>query len=173
MNPAQYIQAQDGYKKTSHELRLASSQENRLRFVAGLFWMDQSHDIEQRYRIDNLASSLSVRGWEDTIWLTQQERKDHDEAIFGELAFDFTDKLTGMVGFRHFRTDRLTGLVALEERYPARRADLFRRWQKEEERAKEEWERCKREGDSAAQPRMTAPPSSLARPEATSASAAG
>lgn len=75
--------------------------------------------------------------------------------------------------FRHFRTDRLTGLVALEERYPARRADLFRRWQKEEEKAKEEWERCKREGDSAAQPRMTAPPSSLARPEATSASAAG
>ncbi len=48
--------------------------------------------------------------------------------------------------FRHFRTDRLTGLVALEERYPARRADLFRRWQKEEERTKEEWERCKREG---------------------------
>ena len=75
--------------------------------------------------------------------------------------------------FRHFRTDRLTGLVALEERYPARRADLFRRWQKEEERAKEEWERCKREGDAAAQPRMTAPPSSLARPEATYARAAG
>ena len=48
--------------------------------------------------------------------------------------------------FRHFRTDRITGLVALEERYPARRADLFRRWQKEEERTKEEWERCKREG---------------------------
>ena len=75
--------------------------------------------------------------------------------------------------FRHFRTDRMTGLAALEERYPARRADLFRRWQKEEERAKEEWERCKREGDAAAQPRITTPPSSLARPDATSASAAG
>jgi predicted DNA-binding transcriptional regulator YafY len=49
--------------------------------------------------------------------------------------------------FRHFRTDRITGLVALEERYPARRADLFRRWQKEEKRAKEEWERCRREGE--------------------------
>ncbi|SDF25285.1 MULTISPECIES: helix-turn-helix transcriptional regulator [Bosea] len=75
--------------------------------------------------------------------------------------------------FRHFRTDRMTGLAALEERYPARRADLFRRWQKEEERAKEEWERCKREGDAAAQPRITTPSSSLARPDATSASAAG
>lgn len=105
VNPAQYIQGVDGYKKTSHELRIASPQDQRLRFVAGLFWMDQSHDIEQRYRIDNLASSLSVRGWEDTIWLTQQERKDHDEAVFGELAFDFTDKLTATVGFRHFRAD--------------------------------------------------------------------
>jgi len=105
VNPAQYIHAIDGYKKTSHELRIASPQEQRLRFVAGLFWMDQSHDIEQRYRIDNLASSLSVRGWEDTIWLTQQERVDHDEAVFGELAFDFTDKLTGTVGLRHFRAD--------------------------------------------------------------------
>ena len=28
--------------------------------------------------------------------------------------------------FRHFRTDRITDLVAREERYPARRADLFR-----------------------------------------------
>jgi iron complex outermembrane recepter protein len=105
VNPAQYIQAKDGYKKTSHELRLASPPDQRLRFAAGLFWMDQSHDIQQRYRIDGLASTLSVRGWEDTIWLTKQERKDHDEAIFGELAFDFTDKLTGTVGFRHFRAD--------------------------------------------------------------------
>ena len=38
--------------------------------------------------------------------------------------------------FRHFRTDRITELVAREERYPARRADLFRRWQKEEESAR-------------------------------------
>ncbi len=125
INPAQYIQAQDGYKKTSHELRIASSQENRLRFVAGLFWMDQSHDIEQRYRIDNLASSLSVRGWEDTIWLTQQERRDHDEAIFGELAFDFTDKLTGTVGFRHFRADNaLQGFFGFANGYSSQGSQL-------------------------------------------------
>jgi iron complex outermembrane recepter protein len=125
INPAQYIQAQDGYKKTSHELRIASSQENRLRFVGGLFWMDQSHDIEQRYRIDNLASSLSVRGWEDTIWLTQQERKDHDEAIFGELSFDFTDKLTGTVGFRHFRADNaLAGFFGFANGYSSQGGQL-------------------------------------------------
>lgn len=103
INPAQYIQAKDRYGKTSHELRLASPQDQRLRFVAGLYFMDQSHDIQQRYKIDGLAGVLSVRGWEDTIWLTKQKRNDRDEAVFGELAFDFTDKLTGTVGFRHFR----------------------------------------------------------------------
>ncbi len=30
--------------------------------------------------------------------------------------------------FRHFRTDRITALVDLEERYPKRRTDLLREW---------------------------------------------
>ena len=118
VNPAQYIQGVDGYKKTSHELRIASPQDKRLRFVAGLFWMEHAHDIEQRYRIDNLASSLSVRGWEDTIWLTQQERRDQDQAIFGELSFDITDQLTATAGFRHFRNDNsLKGFFGFSDGY--------------------------------------------------------
>ncbi|MGO3712058.1 helix-turn-helix transcriptional regulator [Alcaligenes aquatilis] len=30
--------------------------------------------------------------------------------------------------FRHFRTDRIRGLVSLEESYPRHRADLFKQW---------------------------------------------
>lgn len=105
INPSQYIQGKDGYKKTSHELRIASPQENRWRFVGGLFWQNQEHDIQQDYRIDNLATDLSVPGWPGTIWLTKQIRKDHDEAIFGEFSFDITDKLTATAGFRSFRVD--------------------------------------------------------------------
>jgi len=72
--------------------------------------------------------------------------------------------------FRHFRTDRITELVLREERYPARRADLFRRWQKEEEeRAAERL--CVYE--PGAEPRTSAPSTSVARPDATSASASG
>ena len=44
---------------TSHELRIASPGEDRLRFVGGLFWQQHKHDIEQRYRIDNIASDSS------------------------------------------------------------------------------------------------------------------
>jgi outer membrane receptor protein involved in Fe transport len=103
VNPSQYIQGVDGYKKTSHELRISSPAENRFRFVAGLFYQNQFHDIEQRYRVDGLAPELSITGWEQSIWLTKQERRDHDEAFFGEMSFDFTEKLTATAGMRYFR----------------------------------------------------------------------
>jgi len=103
INPSQYIQGKDRYRKDSHELRLASPQDNRVRGVIGLFWQNQFHDIEQRYRIDGLNDGLDILGWPDTLWLTKQERRDHDEAIFGELTFDITDELTATLGGRHFR----------------------------------------------------------------------
>lgn len=105
INPAQYIQSKDGYRKTSHELRIASPADARVRVVGGLFWQESTHDIFQRYRVDGLASSISVPGWEDTIWLTAQTRKDRDEAIFGEVSFDITDALTFTGGARHFRAN--------------------------------------------------------------------
>ena len=105
INPAQYIQATDGYKRTSHELRIASPQENRFRMVAGLFWQQQAHDIFQRYRIDGLSSDIEVNGWDDTIWLTAQQRKDRDEAVFGELSYDLTDALTLTGGMRWFKAN--------------------------------------------------------------------
>ncbi|MGO4738575.1 helix-turn-helix transcriptional regulator [Bosea sp. 2KB_26] len=67
--------------------------------------------------------------------------------------------------FRHFRTDRITDLILREERYPARRADLFRRWEKEEEEA------ARARSCPIDQPRTTSPAASVALPEATSASA--
>ncbi|MGG6462466.1 TonB-dependent receptor [Solilutibacter silvestris] len=103
VNPSQYIQARDGYGKTSHELRIASPEENRFRVVGGLFLQTQTHDILQRYRIDGIADSISVAGWPGTIWLTRQDRRDHDEAVFGEASFDITSSLTATAGIRHYR----------------------------------------------------------------------
>ncbi|MDB6164836.1 MAG: TonB-dependent receptor [Xanthomonadaceae bacterium] len=105
INPSQHIDAKDGYTKTSHELRLTSPKENRLRVVAGLFWQRQGHDIYQRYLVDNLASTLEVTGYPDTIWLTAQQRQDRDEAAFGEVSFDITPKLTATGGMRFFRSE--------------------------------------------------------------------
>ncbi|GAB3360075.1 TonB-dependent receptor [Lysobacter tyrosinilyticus] len=105
IDPTQFINSTDAYSKTSHELRITSPAENRLRFVAGLFWQQQQHDIFQRYKVNNLADAIEVPGWSDTIWLTAQQRRDNDKAVFGELSFDITDALTLTGGMRYFRTD--------------------------------------------------------------------
>jgi iron complex outermembrane recepter protein len=118
INPAQYIQAVNGYRKRSQELRIASPSDHRFRFVAGVFWQQQDNDIEERYLVDGLARTLSVTGWPDTIWLTRQRREDHDEALFGELSYDITDRLTATAGMRFFRVDNsLRGFFGFSEGY--------------------------------------------------------
>ena len=105
VNPSQHISDRDGYTNNSHELRVVSPADERLRLVAGLFWQKQKHDIMQDYQVDGLADALSVTGWNDTIWLTRQMRYDRDKAVFGELSFDFIpDVLTATVGERYYRT---------------------------------------------------------------------
>lgn len=105
INPSQYIIAKDAYRKRSHEIRISSPQDQRFRFLAGFFMQDQSHDIEQRYKLDNFADAYDIPGWPDTIWLTQQDRLDNSKAIFGEASFDITDKLTATGGFRRFEQE--------------------------------------------------------------------
>jgi iron complex outermembrane receptor protein len=105
INPSQHISGADGYRKTSHELRVTTPKENPLRFIGGLFYERQQHYILQDYLIDQLPTFNSVTGWPQTLWLTDQIRVDRDYAVFGELSFDFTPSLTGTVGYRFFRYD--------------------------------------------------------------------
>ena len=112
INPAQTIIGTDHYSKYSHELRISSPKENRLRFVGGLFLERQVHEILQDYVVDNgdqlgsvAPNNVSVPGWPGTLWLTDQERVDRDKAIFGELTFDITEHLSASAGLRHFTYD--------------------------------------------------------------------
>lgn len=102
-NPSQYIQGEDHYRRETHELRLSDS-EGALRWVVGAFYQRQRHFIQQRYLIDNLAAVLEVPGWDDTLWLTQQMRVDQDRAVFGEVTYDLTDKVTVTGGIRFFQS---------------------------------------------------------------------
>jgi outer membrane receptor protein involved in Fe transport len=103
INPSQRIEGRDLYTKTSHELRISSPSTDRLRFVAGLFMQRQTHNIQQVYLVDDLATQLSVTGWPDAWWLTKQERVDRDYAVFGEVTYDLTEKLSLTGGIRFFR----------------------------------------------------------------------
>ena len=102
IDPSQHIDGKDGYRKQSHELRIATPQDKSLRFIGGLFYQRQEHDIEQNYLIDALPVDKSVTGWPHTLWLTEQERVDRDSAVFGELSYDLLPKLTATVGYRFF-----------------------------------------------------------------------
>jgi len=126
LDPSQFIHATDGYTRQSHEIRLASPQENRWRVVGGLFYQKQEHEIFQRYQIRGLGGFLDgddyvpieVTGWPDTIWLTNQLREDTEYAVFGEVSFDFTEKLTGTVGLRWFDTENsLRGFFGFNANY--------------------------------------------------------
>lgn len=105
INPSQWINGRDQYRKMSHELRVTTPKENPLRFIGGLFYERQQHYILQDYIIDELPVSQSVTGWPHTFWLTDQIRVDRDYAVFGDLSYDLTPKLMASVGYRFFRYD--------------------------------------------------------------------
>jgi iron complex outermembrane receptor protein len=105
IDPTQFIQGSDRYKKQSHELRVSSPAENRWRLTAGVFTQKQGHGIRQAYVVNDLIDIFEVPGNVDTIWLTDQERTDKDDAVFGELTFDITDKLSVTGGVRFFESE--------------------------------------------------------------------
>ncbi len=105
VNPNQYIQSDDRFSKQSHELRFASPADKSLRLIAGLFYQRQTHRIHQDYIIDDIADSITVPTTDSNIWLTSQYRVDRDYAVFGELAYDISPKLTVTAGGRLYKYD--------------------------------------------------------------------
>lgn len=120
ISPAQQVEGRDHYNRTTYEARIASPGENRLRFIAGVFYQESEHNIHQRYIIEGFNDAHEVTGNEDTIWLTEQIRTDEESAIFGEVAFDITDNLTATVGTRFFQTENsLRGFFGFNDTFAA------------------------------------------------------
>jgi outer membrane receptor protein involved in Fe transport len=121
VNPNQYIEFTDRYTKQSHELRFASPSDKRVRFIGGLFYQRQTHNIEQNYIIDDIADSITVPGTESNIWLTKQIRIDRDYAAFGEVTGDLTDKLSLTLGGRYYKfKNSLVGFFGYSDGYSSK-----------------------------------------------------
>ena len=121
VNPNQYVQGIDRYKKSFGELRIASPADAPLRFIGGLFAQRQSHNIEQNYIINDIADAITVTGTDSNIWLTKQKRVDRDYAAFGELTFDLTEKLSFTGGGRYYKFDNsLQGFFGYSAGYSSR-----------------------------------------------------
>lgn len=103
IDPTQHVIGRSHFTKMSHELRIASPSDKRLRLVAGLFYQRQYHRIHQDYQVTGLGAQVSVNGFPGTLWLTQQDRVDRDYAAFGEATFDVTDTVSLTGGIRGYK----------------------------------------------------------------------
>jgi outer membrane receptor protein involved in Fe transport len=100
--PVQYTNNHDKYTKQSHELRVTSPLDNRLRATAGLFYQRQTDNIRAEFGVPNLPVFYEVTGQQDVYYLSQMDRTDRDYAVFGDFTFDATDKLKLIAGIRGF-----------------------------------------------------------------------
>ncbi|MGB5245115.1 MAG: TonB-dependent receptor, partial [Woeseia sp.] len=109
-DPSQYVDGKERFTRLSHELRVQSNGDGAFRWVAGLFSQKQVHDFDLQWIVPELDPAISVIQNGHTVWQTYQVRTDRDEAIFGEVSFDVTDKMSLTLGGRHFKYDnRLYG----------------------------------------------------------------
>jgi iron complex outermembrane receptor protein len=101
-DPSQYVAGKENFTRASNEIRLQSNQEKRLRWVVGYFTQQQKHDFDLQWKIPAMDPAASVIPNGDTTWQTYQIRKDRDDAFFGEITYDFTEKLSVTYGLRYF-----------------------------------------------------------------------
>ena len=103
----QYEQDSD-YKRHTFELRAQSQGDGRIGWVAGIFYEENKHEYSNKWHIPPIAATgkaintLSARGETDLYFATIQERNDEETAFFGEISYQFTDKLSALAGFRSF-----------------------------------------------------------------------
>jgi outer membrane receptor protein involved in Fe transport len=100
----------DGYEKWSHELRVSSPADNRLRGMVGLFYQNQKHDFQQHWLIEGLGDIMLMDQamnprFADTVYLNSLDREDTDEAVFASVSFDITDSLELTGGIRYFKPE--------------------------------------------------------------------
>ena len=105
ISPVQYIIGGNHFKKLSQELRVSSPADKPFRVIAGAFYQVQKNHINQEYHVDGLSDDLSVNGFPGLLWLTRQDRKDKDYALFGEASFDVTPQITITGGGRLYKFD--------------------------------------------------------------------
>ena len=100
----------DGYTKQSHELRISTPQDKRVRGMLGFFWQDQKHEFRQHFISPGLGTVMEMNGgtdprFADTVYLNSMDREDKDKAVFASLSIDISDELELTLGQRYFQAE--------------------------------------------------------------------
>jgi iron complex outermembrane recepter protein len=101
----------------SQEVRLTSAGDGPLSWIAGLFYVDKDNGFEQIIvdEYDVFVGFMQILGLPVTNarqLLDQTGRQEEQQqALFGELTYAFTDKLSATLGLRYFDIDQRDTLV--------------------------------------------------------------
>jgi iron complex outermembrane receptor protein len=114
--PQEWVITNGHYTKWANELRVSTPQHLPVKALIGLFAQRQVHEIWEQYTIpgaggnpytqnpQGLAASLSMPGVNgNTIWLTDEERVDRDQAAFGQGTWDISPSWQLIGGIRFYK----------------------------------------------------------------------
>ena len=113
LSRAQAYTADDQYTKMSHEVRISTPQENRVRGLLGFFYQKQYHDFHEEFGVmPGLADFRLMNEFEPgaqqfpgVVYLNSMDRTDYDQAVFGQVQFDITDRVEFSLGARYFEPE--------------------------------------------------------------------
>ncbi len=116
--PQELVYTKGHFEKWSHEIRLTTPQDLPVKGTVGLFVERQLHNIFEDYiepgygfsnpyvqNANGFAQYLSVPTLNNTVWLTDEQRVDRDQAAFAQVTWDINQKLSVTGGYRYFKTD--------------------------------------------------------------------
>jgi iron complex outermembrane recepter protein len=133
IEPQEFVLTTGHYTKWSNELRVNTPQQYPIKATVGIFAQRQVHEIWEDYvmpgaggnpyvyNTQGLSQSLSMPGLpNNTIWLTDEERVDRDEAAFGQVTWDIDPawSLTGGLRFYKYQNS-LQGFYGYSANYQA------------------------------------------------------
>ncbi len=95
IDPQALILSKDYFQKWSHELRISTPKDRTLSATVGVFAQRQLHNFWLQYVLPGFgfsdpsggnaggfARALCIPGLDNTLWLTDQQRVDRDQAVF-------------------------------------------------------------------------------------------
>lgn len=114
-DPTQGVIAFIQNERTTHELRVSSSDNERLNFVAGLFFDDIETGVDTNFFVagstgffaPNRPHSQSTQfnpnpRPQGITFINDAIRSEEQFAVFGEVTYDFTDRWSGTLGARYY-----------------------------------------------------------------------
>lgn len=97
--------ARSDFRSVTAETRLASQLEGRFQFLGGLFY----ENVDEKYlqHSGDWPGAPEANPWgTDPMYLGSVPRQFKQRAIFGEVSYDLTDRLTATIGGRFYKYDK-------------------------------------------------------------------